>query len=673
MTDYKKPELLAPAGNRDAVAAAVQAGADAVYLGGKDFSARAFADNFSNDDIEWATEYCHLRKVKVYIAVNTLVADREFERLAGFIAFVNNIGADAIIVQDFGVARLAREIAPELSLHASTQAFVYDSDGAEYAGQLGFKRVVAARELSFDKIKEIVTNTSIEIEMFVHGALCICYSGQCLMSSMIGGRSANRGKCAQPCRLLYKVCGKERYNLSPKDLCLIKHLDSIKKSGVSALKIEGRMKGAAYVSTVTAIYRKYLDGQDKVSQADYEKLERIFYRGGFTDGYFTGKKGAHMICPDKPENPYEKQCGTETVVCRDVKNPVQINCIARLGAPLSVQMTDSLGNSIVCKGKIPVQRAQKKALTHEHLKTRLSKLGDTVFVAESITIDSDDNIFLPVSELNCVRRDAAQLLQQCITSSYRRDSAKDFKINTLSRAKVQALQTAAQISTKEQLEAVEECDFLYIPLDLVLKQNYENKKIIAVLPRISGDDLYYKLRELPVKKALMTNIGQYSILQKLNFDIYIDYNLNVFNTMAADHFSYAKRITVSAELMLSQIRGIAAQVPLEAVAYGRLPLMLTENCIIKSGKSCGAANGISDRTGVTFPVRCLPECRNEILNSKPVVMSDKLEDIKNSGIDAVRLLFTIETPKECAEVLEWYKKGIRPDIDFTRGKFYKGV
>ena len=224
---------------------------------------------------------------------------------------------------------------------------------------------MAARELSFDKIKEIVTNTSIEIEMFVHGALCICYSGQCLMSSMIGGRSANRGKCAQPCRLLYKVCGKEGYNLSPKDLCLIKHLDSIKKSGVSALKIEGRLKGAAYVSTVTAIYRKYLDGQDKVSQADYEKLERIFYRGGFTDGYFTGKKGAHMICPDKPENPYEKQCGTETVVCRDVKNPVQINCIARLGAPLSVQMTDSLGNSILCKGKIPVQRAQKKALTHE--------------------------------------------------------------------------------------------------------------------------------------------------------------------------------------------------------------------------------------------------------------------------------------------------------------------
>ncbi|NLY43646.1 MAG: U32 family peptidase [Clostridiaceae bacterium] len=309
----KTMELLSPAGTWEALVAAVQSGADAVYLGGKKFNARQYAGNFDDEDLAKAVEYCHIRGVKVYVAVNTLVTDRDMAQLAGWIAYLNDIDVDAVIVQDLGAAKLIREIAPHLTLHASTQMTVYNLEGVKQLEALGFERVVLARELHYDEIRHICENTKLEIEVFVHGALCMCYSGQCLMSSMIGGRSGNRGCCAQPCRLPYHMVDmdsmrlpgekdKTAYLLSPKDLCLVEHLAKLKKAGVKSLKIEGRMKRPEYVAAVTAIYRKYLDNEKDIEPYDYETLLQMFNRGGFTEGYFVGDLGKNMMSHEKPDN-----------------------------------------------------------------------------------------------------------------------------------------------------------------------------------------------------------------------------------------------------------------------------------------------------------------------------------------------------------------------------------
>ena len=292
-------ELLAPAGSFESLKAAVLSGTDAVYLGGSLFNARASATNFNDEELEKAVDFCHLHKVKVYVTVNILISDKEFCDLDKFIRTINRIGVDAVIVQDIGVAMYIKSIAPDLNLHASTQMTVYDLEGAKFLKSLGFTRVVLARELSAKKIKHISEKSGVETEIFVHGAMCFCYSGQCLMSGIIGGRSGNRGKCAQPCRLEYTINNKKGFLMSLKDMCLINHLKKIEQCGVTSLKIEGRMKGPEYVGTVISTYRKYLDNDIPVSRDDYKNLETIFFRGGFSDGYFKAQKGKDMFCRKK--------------------------------------------------------------------------------------------------------------------------------------------------------------------------------------------------------------------------------------------------------------------------------------------------------------------------------------------------------------------------------------
>ncbi|OQB16050.1 MAG: putative protease YhbU precursor [Firmicutes bacterium ADurb.Bin193] len=663
-------ELLAPAGDRDALLAAVEAGADAVYLAGKRFGARALAKNFTDAEIEWAVDYCHLRGVKVYITVNTLISDRELSEALKFIAFINDIGADGVIIQDLGVALLAREVAPELSLHASTQATVYDSAGAVYFEKLGFRRVVLARELTAQKIKEITSSVNIETEIFVHGAMCTSYSGQCLASSMIGGRSGNRGVCAGPCRLSYKIGNRKGFLLSIKDLCLIRHLDTIRQTGARSLKIEGRMKGADYVKTVVSIYRKYMDSGAEVTPEDYEALERIFYRGGFTDGYFTGVKGAGMFCPQKPDNPYKMQDGKAFSLPPPKKTAVRIECWANLNSPMRLQISDRVGNTVVCSGELAAEEAVSRPLTKERLKDQLSKLGDTVFYAEDIVIHTDENISLPISEINSVRREAVRLLEEKIIKSFKRSDSKIPVIKKGIRTPAESLEISVQIRTEAQLNALDKSDYdyIYIPLDIAVKRNCFTDKTAVVLPRISPENLAEILNTIPIRRALMTNIGQAEILRRLGFEIIADHTLNIFNTRAAEHFGYTSRITLSSELMLSQIRGISCDMPIEVIAYGRLPLMITENSI-----SGSKTEYMEDRTGAVFPIMQTSEGRSEIFNSKPIVMSDKLCDIKNSGVNVIRLFFTTETPSECESILRSYKTEQAPKGDFTRGKFYKGV
>ncbi len=675
MTRPDKPLLLAPAGSKEALIAAVEGGADAVYIGGGSFSARAFAKNFSDEDIAWAVDYCHLRQALLYVAVNTLVTDRELGEVARFIAFLYQIGADALIIQDIGVALMAREIAPELSLHISTQATVTDAGGALFFKRLGFSCAIVSRELSKGQIADIVRAAGIPVEIFVHGAICVCYSGQCLMSSHIGGRSGNRGKCAQPCRLPYKIGDQEGFLLSPKDMNLIKRLDEIKEIGVSALKIEGRMKGAEYVAETVGIYRKYLDTPQAVTQEDAQRLERIFYRGGFTDAYFTGQKGADMLCRSKPDNPYQMQVGGASPYKSERKRRIAFRCIARLGKPLVITAIDNLGHTAQATGSVSCEKAVNTPLTCERLRQQLSKLGDTVFMLSEVQADIDAGISLPVSEINAVRRQAVMLLAMQITDSYKRRQANAFTLTKTVRPPSDALKFAVQITNEDQLGAFSDDDYdcLYLPLDIAVKQNTFTDKTVVVLPRVSPPSLEETLVGLGIRKALMTNIGQYLTLQKLGFEIYIDHSINVFNSLSAGHFTDAKLLTPSTELMLSQIRCIGGSVPIEVIAYGRLPLMLTENCLIKSSAGCKGGDALTDRTGARFPVLCREGCRNEIFNSKPLVMSDKLGDIKSSGISSVRLYFTVESPSECAEILRRYKNRQAIDTEFTRGKFYKGV
>ena len=666
-----KPELLAPAGNMDALYAAVRAGADAVYLGGTLFSARAGAGNFDLKQLREALDYCHLRRVRVYAAVNTLIAAREFPELDRFIRAVSAMGVDAVIVQDLGAAAYMRSIAPALPLHASTQMTVCDLEGALFLKEHGFKRVVLARELSAEQIADICQNSGLEIEVFVHGALCVCYSGQCLMSSMIGGRSGNRGKCAQPCRLAYSMGGKHGFLLSPKDLSMLQHVDALRQLGVASLKIEGRMKGPEYVGTVTSVYRKCIDDPAAADERDRGALERVFYRGGFTDGYFTGRKGAGMFCHDKPDNPYARQETPYPINDRTKQTALHFQLRARAGEPLSLTAADEYGHRADYIAEEPLERAQKAAASAERLRGQLQKLGGTVFYAAQTEIQTDGRCYVPVSAVNNARRAVTAQLEEQIVSGFRRTAAgRPPVLHQTAGSSPMAL--SVMVSTAEQLEAMRKtgCRRMLVPYGLPLLP-----EDIAVLPRISPPGFKQRLADLPARHVLVRNLGQLFLAKQCGKAIHTDFTLNCYNVFTAGLLAAygAQTVTVSAECTCAQIRAMGGIAPLEAVIYGRLPLMLTENCIKKAAVGCKQAEQLQDRTGAQFPVRCLEGCRNEILNCRPIVMSDKLDDLQRAGLQWGRLLFTDETPAQCEAVYRAYQSGTALEPPFTRGKFYKGV
>lgn len=666
-------ELLAPAGSIKALEAAVLSGADAVYLGGSLFNARASAVNFNNDELIDAVNFCHLRKVKVYVTVNILISDKEFDELDTFIRYINKIGVDGVIVQDIGVAMYIKEIAPDLRLHASTQMTVYDIEGAKFLKSLGFERVVLARELSAEKIKEISQKSGIETEIFVHGAMCLCYSGQCLMSGIIGGRSGNRGKCAQPCRLQYRVDNKKGFLMSLKDMCLIRHLKEIEDLGVTSLKIEGRMKGPEYVGTVVSVYKKYMEHEGEVSKEDYNRLEKIFYRGGFSDGYFMDKKGSEMFCHTKPDNPYLRQDDTFNLTEKYKKTNIFMYFKGHIGEKLNLYVVDEYGNSVEYSSELCLEHAKNSSATTDKIKGNLNKLGDTVFNIQHIEIDVDDNVFIPTSEINKARREVTKQLEEKIIKSYHRTDNTIKSVEILSGSNNYKFELSVFISDKNQLEAIRktDCKRIYVPIEL---NDFKEDEII-VLPRITPDNLEEILVNIPNKKVLVRNIGQLNIAKRCNKKINLDFTMNVFNKYSCDFYKKLgiNIITLSTELTLKQIKSLTGIVDCEAVIYGKLPMMITENCIIKSSAGCKNGGYIYDRTNEGFLIKCLPECRNEIYNSKPIIMSDKLDDIKNTGIRYGRLNFVNENAEECLKIYNAYKNGTSINSEFTRGKFYKGV
>ena len=696
-------ELLAPAGNFECLKAAVQNGADAVYFAGKFFGARSFANNFDEKELEAAVDYCHLRGAAAHITVNTLVADREMRELRKYVGFLSKIGADAVIVQDLGVMAIIRETCPELPIHASTQMTIHNTAGVLQVQELGASRVVLARELSKAEIARIAAQTEIELEVFAHGAMCMSYSGQCLMSSMIGGRSGNRGKCAQPCRLPYQINGsrEKKFFLSLKDMSLLSHLTELKDIGVASLKIEGRMKGPAYVAAVVGIYRHCLDDNVLPTENELNLLDSVFFRGGYTDGYFTGAAGRKMFAFDKPDNPYKN--GNEKVVRELAKTYQETEkrkrkCTGELwvskGAPPRiVWKTECCSTDFT--GAVPVQEAQRIALTEESIKTQLCKTGGTVFTVSDLKIHLQEGCFLSAKDLNELRRDSLAKLENKILSGFKRAGCRNFFSGSRGSQKADEVRKTVSfhcsVRTMEQLKRVREFPFerIGVPLSLFQKHKDELKgfaeQIIIDPPVILKESRFAKCRnslnelyQEGFRSIYIHNLGTAG--DPCAFERFASFRMNVFNRISVrelQRLGFAG-ITASPELNLAQLSEISEEFPLIVIGYGRLPLMITENCIVRNHEKCPCRkeeNTMTDRMEIRFPiVKDDDSCRSVVLNSKPVYMADKMQDLKRARLSAVHLMFTVESGQECAAVCrEYFEKPTGYVSDYTRAHFYKGV
>ena len=647
------PELLAPAGDMECLYAAVAAGADAIYVGGKRFGARAFAKNFDIDELSLAVKYCHLQGVKLYVTLNTLIEDKEMAEAVEYAAELYRIGVDALIVCDLGVISAIRRCVPDLELHASTQMSVHNSLGVSAAARLGASRVVVARELSLENITSVVESSPCEIEVFLHGALCVCHSGQCLFSSMVGGRSGNRGECAQPCRLPFNG---GKYVLSLKDLSLANHINELIDSGVASLKIEGRMKSPEYVFAVTSVYRRLLDENRPANANENEILRRAFSRGGFTDGYFTGKtdRGMTGIRSDADK---QNSKSLAAVDIQPKKHRVTATVCLRLGQPSEMTLTDGT-KRVTVFGQIP-QIAENAPLTADSVKSRLAKMGNTLLSlsVEDINLTLDDNINLPPSALNALRRDAVELFE-----SVSRE-LEAVKYSPLERERsVEALTTAQFFSEDAFVEAYrhglfkQEINIAFLPHT----SSVESMKAAGgvFLPPIVMDDeidevteQLKNLRESGIMYALVSNIGQISLAKSLGFRLIGDFRLNVTNGESARiyHNLGVEHLILSPELTLPQARDIGGGL----ITYGRIPLMVTERCFIGENFGCDKCNkaALTDRKGEKFPMMRLWQHRNIIFNSIPTYMGDRQSELRKHRIESEHLIFSTESAREILNVL----------------------
>ena len=695
-------ELLSPAGHWESMVAAVQNGANAVYMGLGNFNARRGAKNFSEEEYLAAISYCHLRDTKVYLTLNTLLTDRELAGAADLLRKVNAWGVDGVIVQDWGVAQLAREIVPDLPLHGSTQMSIHSLDGVEEAARLGMKCVVLSRELSREDIRHICANSPIKIEVFAHGALCMCYSGQCSMSALIGGRSGNRGTCAQPCRLPYRMNnGKQGYPLSLKDANFASHLQELQDMGVSILKLEGRMKRPEYVAVITRIYAELLREGRMPSRQELQQLEQAFSRSGFTEGYWQDKKGPHMF-GTRPENapePTELFKAAKAAYDRENLRTVPVFLSAHVAADQAISLTasDDAGHTVTATGPVP-EAARNRSLTAEELNDRLAKTGGTVFRAESIDSSVEDGLSLSASAINALRRDALeQLAAERTAPPVRRDlPAMPVPKGTCSNDR---LAYTVSLSRGDQLSPALMAlspAIVYLPAERIHEFDLapyadSSTEFSVIVPRICRDGELPALRELletarkkGCRSAAAGNLAHLPLCRELGFTVRGDYGLNVFNSRSLRELARwgLESATLSFELRHEQLRDLQKALPCEAIVYGRLPLMIMENCIICNTLNCktkdlyGTCRGsnlLTDRKGESFPVLSAFGCRNEIQNGKTLFLADKPE-FRRCGLTYARLRFTTEDAATCAAMLERYL-GLNEAMpaDYTRGLFYRGV
>lgn len=785
----KRPELLAPVGRIESFYAAIENGANAVYVGGKQFSARQFAENLDMNQLKEIVEYAKLRNVKVYITVNTLVKNQEMNEFVAYIDQLSTIGVDAIIVQDFGVARVVKKYFPKMTLHASTQMSAHSQYDVKFLKDSGYKRVVLARELSLEEVIIIKKAVDIEIETFVHGALCVSYSGQCLMSSIIGGRSGNRGRCAQPCRLPYIITkdgvditnNDASYLMSPKDVQTLDIVPQLIEAGINTFKIEGRMKAPEYIASVARIYNKYIDlalGKKdyKVEEEDRDELLTVFNRGGFTEGYFTTKPGKSMMAIESPKNiglligeviSYNKaghiqiktnkklNPGDGIGILTQTQNPVGIGISKEVQAgdilktiikgkiaigdkvylskdhQLSKELTKSYNKNIrksFIRANLKIKLGQpiKLTLIHENevkvsvigdiveeaksapisplkLQAQISKFGNTPFEVSDVILDHDPNVFISISSLNELRREATQALIEKILGINPYDGEGHTRY-------LQELKTAndklyknqgftASVRTMEQLEAcLGVAKRIYIELEYqsffeieeaIEKCHSKGIKLYIALPHIQREkdyityhNLMKDIEESDIDGYVLRTYGQFEKLIKSSKKKIIDYTLNVLNNENILHWEShgADTVTLSVELKADEIQEMSGKC-LEMVVYGHIPIMTTEQCVIGRYGGCPKENEklsgvykLTDRKDETYPlITNCKMCRMQILSSKPIVLANQMSRIQKLPIHNMRLIFTTENPKEVKEVIAWYTDEMPQDVDYTNRYFTQGV
>ena len=690
-------ELLAPAGSMEALRAAVQNGANAVYLGCGQFNARQSAQNFTPQTLQEAVKYCHVRGVAVHLTLNTLVSDHEMAECAALIRQAATAGVDAFIVQDLGVISLCKQIAPEVPLHGSTQMTIHSLSGVLLCAAWGLSRVVLSRELSREEIRYITANSPIEIEVFGHGALCMCYSGQCYLSAAIGGRSGNRGRCAQPCRQSYGYGRwQSSYPLSLKDNCLIHYLKDLEDMGVVSLKLEGRMKRPEYVAAITGVYRHALNGE-RIDQNMLEILHNAFNRQGFTDGYYTGRLGQEMFGvreDNHTDAAFSKQMRRTYELSENPLVPITIQAVLTAGRS-SLRVIDGEGRQCTVEGPVP-EEAKVAELTEDMLASRLQKTGGTPYYCTQVQCSVSPGITMSAAAINAMRRDALNMLTALRA---RREAPKLGRPRAVTRFAGNRHQPAltVQVTSLEQITGrllKTNPAVLYVPLHLLAADPARTAdlasrtNLCAVLPRIVHDGEMAQLkndlsalRKLGVREALVGNLGLLIPVRECGMDIRGDFGLNLYNSAAVNIARELELVsaTLSFEMTLPQIRDVSKAVPCELLAYGRMPLMVTENCIIKGRTgSCTCQQGqtkLSDKTGAEFPViKDGASCRSVVLNGKKLSWLDRQHDLARLGLWATRLYFTTENPKEVDQILAAYQNP--PAFDpgsCTRGLYLRGL
>lgn len=698
-------ELLAPAGNLEIFKGVIESGADAVYVGGSMFGARAYANNFTEEELLEAIDFAHLRGVKVYLTVNTLIKNSEFSKLYDYLLVYYKRGIDAVIVQDIGVVKAIHEYFPSMEIHTSTQMTVTGADGVRFLSQFGVTRVVMAREVSLAEMKRIHEETGMELEAFVHGALCYSYSGQCLFSSILGGRSGNRGRCAQPCRLPYTVEGKkDEYILSLKDMCGIKALDKLHDAGVYSLKIEGRMKQLEYACGVVKYYRSYIDSKKPVSDADYDRIKALGNRCGFTDRYYFDHNGSDMVTYVKPN--FVSNAAEPSPEKR--KLSIEGELVLREGEPgsLTVKRGDVTYKALI----EPVSAALKAPLDKKAAIDRINKTGDTDFEFSHIKAQIGENVFVPNGALNKLRRDAISGLCDKLLEKYYRNDARYTDMSRLTALPEHVVKsdaahdeaindytTICSCMTRAQLDTLigYECfDVFYLDFDMydrktliqlfaddVKSLTKRNKKVYLMLPTIFRADssdyfvsIAKELDKVSFEGFVVKNYEELYLTENLfaGKKVILDHNMYTFNDVSKSAFFEhgVSGDTVPLELNSREImhrNNIGSQM----IVYGYYPLMTTANCVHKNTKGCDKKQKLiylKDRYNKSFAVcnNC-KECYNTIYNSLPTMLTKNIGKLKEAGIRSFRYSFTIETPKQIKAVMD------DKVAEYTNGHYKRGV
>ena len=665
-----KFEILAPAGSQESLIAGVRCGANAVYLGGKALNARRNAGNFDDEELFEAVKYCHSHGVLVYQTLNTLCSDDELDLVYNAVKYSLEIGVDGFIVQDIGVAKMIKESFSTAKLHASTQMSVMTPEGVSALKEMGFSRAVLPREMTAEEILEIRKSTDLELEIFVHGALCMSVSGQCLLSAMIGGRSGNRGLCAQPCRLPFSAKGSGSCDLSLKDLSLIKNLDEIGNLGVISLKIEGRMKRPEYVAAAVTAIKKAIEGN--YDYKDEIDLKSVFSRSGFTNGYFTDNRGRDMFGTRQKE---------DVISAKDVLKgfshlydnenpllPIDMDFVCRSGEKISLTAS-ALGKTVTVFGDEP-EKAINKPTSRDAVTEKLLKLGGTQFYAGKINAVVDDGLAVPVSKINALRRTAVELL-----SEYGKKEVEGYPFEKPSKIYCAgAPYYTARFSSAEQVPDKHPFKYIFIPIWSSADDFADNRAGVEIPRGMFGrekeiEQKLIKLKKAGVSYALCGNLGSYTLAKRIGYTVFGDFGLNVFNSVSADMI---ENPILSPELTASQINSINAKGK-GFIAYGNIPLMLTRNCPVKNSigcEKCRKNGGLTDRKGVIFPVVCSPYPCVEVLNSVPIYLAERMAEFH---ADFAHFYFSKESREQVEKIISLYENGAKAPFDYTRGLYYRGV